>query len=100
MRTREPALSSSSSAIEGLKSSCTRWTLLGPAGGPLGRPAAPAAPAIPAITGEPIAGEEGTSSVHAGLAGTTLESEDTEGGAGKYFYDIGKIDIAVENAIG
>ena len=96
-------MSSSSSAIEGLKSSCTRWTLLGPAGGPLGRPAAPAAPAkpaAPAITGESIAGEEGTSSVHAGLAGTTLESADTEGGAGKSFSDIGTLDIAVATAIG
>lgn len=99
-------MSSSSSAIEGLKSSCTRWTLLGPAGGPLGRPAAPAAPAkpaapaVPATTGEPIAGEEGTSSVHAGLAGTPLESADTEGGAGKSFSDIGTLDIAVATAIG
>ena len=105
MRTSDPALSSSSSAMEGLKSSCTRWTLLGPGGGPLGRPAAmapaalaaTAAPAVPAIIGVPIAGDEGTSSVQAGLAGTPSALL-MLGGAGNSCSDMGTLDIAEATA--
>lgn len=103
MRTSVPALSSSSSPIEGLKSSCTRWTLLGPAGAPLGRPAAmapaaPAAVAAPTIIGVPIAGDEGTSSVHAGLAGALTKLALTPGGAGKSCSDMGTLGIAIATA--
>jgi hypothetical protein len=70
--TRDPAFSSSSSPMEGLKSSVTRWTLLGPEGGPLGGPLGRPPAIAPTGGGGPVGagpGDAGMLSVPAGIAG-------------------------------
>lgn len=66
--------------MEGLKSSWTRWTLLGAGAGPLVGPPATATGGGPVGAGP---GEAGISSVQAGLGGTLSKLDLMLGGAGR-----------------